>query len=363
MASEEIKALQEDLRISYIELELQNQQLLERELQLQTVLAEYQGFFELSPVAILLVDRLGKILKQNTASRRLFGQSNQSLGIQQRVIQFFKDAGFFTRLKQELLKDEQHSICTPPCGVGAYSGETYISMLTGEERLVSIDVVEQQREGEESRLLISMLDITDQRRLQQAKEQLIVEQEVHQRKDEFLASMSHELRTPLTAIIGVAEHIMEDNLCGSSECPKDDVAELLKMIHSAGTGQLALVNDILDMSKIESGKFKTDNKPYSFSHLLDHIKHIFDVHMQDKGLDWRIEQKNSEQFQLVGDAQRIAQILINLLGNAVKFTEQGRITLTTHSAENRLYFTVEDTGIGMLPETMEKFTGVPTLKR
>ena len=165
-------------------------------------------------------------------------------------------------------------------------------------------------------------------------------------KDEFLASMSHELRTPLTSIIGNSEYLSEKIFV-------PELKEIVRDIEMAGRGQLALVNDILDMSKIESGKFTIDETPYNLDRLLDSIERMVTIRVQDAGLKLVLEQKNQEKFQLVGDSQRIAQILINLLGNAIKFTKQGQITLTTWVEDQQLNFQVKDTGIGMSSEEQE----------
>jgi hemerythrin-like metal-binding protein len=162
-------------------------------------------------------------------------------------------------------------------------------------------------------------------------------------KDEFLASMSHELRTPLTSIIGNSEYL-------SGKIIVPDLKEVVGSIESAGRAQLALVNDILDMSKIESGKFTIDEIPYNHTGVLENVERMVSIRAQDAGLKLVVEQKNRETHQLIGDSQRISQILINLLSNAIKFTEQGKISLTTWIEDQQIQYQVSDTGIGMSPE-------------
>ena len=169
-------------------------------------------------------------------------------------------------------------------------------------------------------------------------------------RDEFLASMSHELRTPLTSIIGNSELL--------SDCENDsEKQKIIRSIESAGRFQLALVNDILDMSKIDSGKFSIDKTPYDLTALIDEITHIFAVRAQDAGLDLQVTVKQKPQFQLIGDSRRVGQILINLLGNAIKFTEKGGIQLTIWNTGQQLNFSVADTGIGINTEVLDRLFG------
>ena len=170
-------------------------------------------------------------------------------------------------------------------------------------------------------------------------------------KDEFLASMSHELRTPLASIIGNSEMLLES--CSSS-CNQADLIQALQSIESAGKNQLALVNDILDMSKIEAGKFTIEQFPYDLAALLKSIEGMFEIRFRDAGLSFHCSQKEEEPFLLIGDSQRISQILINLIGNAIKFTEEGSVSLTTAVIDEQLTFTVTDSGIGIPAEVVDQ---------
>ena len=166
-------------------------------------------------------------------------------------------------------------------------------------------------------------------------------------KSDFLASMSHELRTPLAAIIGNSELLME-----LEQTPEQ--LELVQAVEGASRSQLALVNDILDMSKIESGKFSIDESPYDLNLFLYEVRQIFAVRAQDAGLEFEINSSIDSDYQLIGDRQRIGQVLINLLGNAIKFTEKGQITLNAFRSNDQLHFVVKDSGIGMSPEVLSR---------
>ncbi len=165
-------------------------------------------------------------------------------------------------------------------------------------------------------------------------------------KDDFLAAMSHELRTPLTAIIGNSQLLADSSL-------NHQQLELINSVEVSGQGLLSLINDILDLSKIEAGKFEIDQGVYDLKGLVDELKHIFTVRCREAGIDFIIEFGPMPQYQLVGDGRRVGQILINLLGNALKFTEQGQVSLKVWS-DQQLHFEVEDSGIGMAPEVLER---------
>jgi len=166
-------------------------------------------------------------------------------------------------------------------------------------------------------------------------------------KDEFLASMSHELRTPLTSIIGNSEYLKERER-------EQELQEVIGDIEAAGRSQLALVNDLLDMSKIQSGKFSIDEVPYDISVLLRDIEHMISIRAHEADLKVVVEQKNVEKYQLIGDGQRIGQILINLISNAIKFTATGSVELTTWVDAGKIIFQVKDSGIGMSAQQQEQ---------
>ncbi len=171
--------------------------------------------------------------------------------------------------------------------------------------------------------------------------------QANQAKDDFLATMSHELRTPLTSIIGNSELMVESPLNG-------DQRQLLQSIEVSSHNLLSLVNDILDLSKISSGKFDIDLAPYDLAGLLREVELIFAIRAEESGLQFEVTQKLEPLHKLWGDAKRIKQVLINLLGNAVKFTEEGSVTLTVQKEEEQLFFIVEDSGIGMSAEVIAR---------
>jgi PAS domain S-box-containing protein len=164
-------------------------------------------------------------------------------------------------------------------------------------------------------------------------------------KSQFLASMSHELRTPLNAIIGYSEMLQEE----MSDQGQQQAVVDLDRIRAAGRHLLALINDILDLSKIEAGKMDVNLEEFPVDALIDEVLATAQplVAKKDNHLDVRREDIAGT---MRSDRTKVRQILLNLLSNASKFTEHGAITLRAEAADGRLVFSVTDTGIGMTPE-------------
>ena len=168
-------------------------------------------------------------------------------------------------------------------------------------------------------------------------------------KSDFLAKMSHELRTPLNAIIGYSEMLMEE----AEDDELETYAEDLEKIHSSGEHLLTLINDILDLSKIEAGKMDLHIEEFEFE------KHLTQIEATGKPL----VEKNGNQFildnnvsikKLRNDQTKLRQILFNMLSNAAKFTKKGAVTLSINTFEDNIKFAVTDTGIGMNDEQLGK---------
>jgi PAS domain S-box-containing protein len=172
-------------------------------------------------------------------------------------------------------------------------------------------------------------------------------------KSEFLANMSHEIRTPMNAIIGLGRLALLTDLT----CKQRDY--LKKIDSSAGT-LLHLINDLLDLSKVESGKLTLENITFSLNSCLGNVQSIIRVKSAEKGLDLRVSIAPEVPIQVAGDPFRLEQILINLLGNAVKFTDQGVVALEVTAGtagENEpvpVIFSIRDTGIGMNDEQIAR---------
>jgi two-component system cell cycle sensor histidine kinase PleC len=174
--------------------------------------------------------------------------------------------------------------------------------------------------------------------------------EANQAKSKFLANMSHELRTPLNAIIGFSE-IMESGMFGA--LGSDKYVEYCRDIHRSGEYLLDVINDVLDMSKIEAGRLKLDLEHIDLDRELSDALRVVTTRAQDKNLE--VRSKIASGISLKADRRAFKQIALNLLSNAVKFTpEQGRITVRGRVSRGAVVIGIQDSGIGIARDALQK---------
>jgi signal transduction histidine kinase/DNA-binding response OmpR family regulator len=222
------------------------------------------------------------------------------------------------------------------------------------------DVVDISNQKREEREIQDVADISDQKRdLRQSQnvtrleDVAAVSEAANRAKSTFLSTMSHEIRTPMNAILGYSQLMLRDSTLGL------DAKANLKIINRSGEHLLSLINDVLDMSKIEAGRTEINPTTFALSVLLTDLENMFRLRAEAKGLQFEMSVEDGSVPYVLADEGKIRQALINLLGNAIKFTKDGQILLQVKLAKVkddtlRLSVWVEDTGSGVSEEDQKK---------
>ena len=297
---------------------------------------------------VVFVDYTGRIIYYNESFRRFFHlEGKEILGTRQ----------FYSNILTERTVDEAIDLVnSEKMYEGAFPAKTldgsrvldirYTVILDhfGETRCV-MNVINDVTEAQ--KLLVSLEEQTAL-----AEENRLEAERANQAKGDFLANMSHEIRTPMNAIIGMNEMVMREEIS-----PK--AAQYSQDIYNAGQTLLAIINDILDFSKIESGKMEIVPVSYELGSLLNDVLNMVNKKVHDKGLELVTDISPDIPHQLFGDEIRIRQVILNLVNNAVKYTDKGKVTLRVEhrvreDAGIDLLVSVTDTGIGIREEDLDK---------
>ncbi|HJV18874.1 MAG TPA: PAS domain S-box protein [Sediminibacterium sp.] len=338
------------LVISY-GLNITDRKIIEEQLKLNE--KRYRDLFNYSQALICTHDITGKMLTVNPAICAALGYTQEELvgrNIKDFVPQAKRDRFDSTYLKEVLES-------------GKAEGVFIVVSKTGKEIYLLFQNYMVEEEGATPYIIGFSQDVTKR---MEAERELIKAKEATEKaskvKEIFLANISHEIRTPMNGIIGIGNLLLKTNLS-----PKQ--ADYTKLILESGNNLLHIVNDVLDLTKIESGKIELEHIPFDLAHKINVTIRTFTFKVEEKGLKLHFNNKLPPDTVLIGDPFRLGQVLNNLIGNAVKFTEKGSIEVCAEQVSDDpkqplFEFRVKDTGIGIaadqLPLIFEEFVQAST---
>jgi len=305
--------------------------------QLASTELRYRLLFERSLAGVYRITLDGRLLDCNDACARIFGYDSRTELMANPVFATYSTpdelAEFIGRLRKEKSLTNFERRLSRRDGKPVWVLEN-ANLLQG-----TVGVSDEWIEG-------TLFDITERKHaegeLQRAKE---AAEAASRAKSEFLANMSHEIRTPMNGIIGMTELALETQLTPEQQ-------EYLNMVKTSADSLLTVINDILDFSKIEAGKLELDNTTFNLRDHLEETTKSFAVAASGKGLELVCDFRPDVPSDVVGDPTRLRQVIVNLLGNAIKFTDRGEVVLHVESEpqgdENLLlHFAIQDTGMGI----------------
>ncbi|WP_198138253.1 PAS domain-containing hybrid sensor histidine kinase/response regulator [Pelobacter propionicus] len=355
-----------ELQVYQIELEMQVEELRQARDEEAMAREMYADLYDFAPVGYVTLDRDGIIRNANLTGSVLLGVVRsqligQRLGVFVAVVSRPAFADFLEKVftsptkvacEVSLMKEGVPELFVQIEGVAVASGEECrIGLIDITEHKRAEEVLWMAKEATEAAILAK--ETAKALRLEkEISESLRREKEAAESatraKDQFLANMSHELRTPMTGVLGMLQLALEEELAPT-------LRNYLGTAHSSANSLLQILNDILDMTKIEAGKIIIEEMPFSPRRCVTGAVDIITPEVRRKGLDIAISVAEEVPDKLVGDQMRLRQVLINLIANAVKFTNEGKVAVQvtaggTNSDGKREYtFAVTDTGIG-IPE-------------
>ncbi|HEX2090006.1 MAG TPA: PAS domain S-box protein [Actinomycetota bacterium] len=302
----------------------------------------YETLIEVSPIAVVLISNEGTITSWSPAAERLFGYTaEEAIG---------KDIDDVVANDPEIREEGRALLAQALAGAELHA----VTRRTRKDgTLVDVELLASPVfiGGERVGFYTLYHDISE---LQQARRDA---EAAARAKSAFLATMSHEIRTPLNAVIGMTGLLLDTNLAPEQQ-------RFAEVIRNSGDTLLSVINEILDFSKIEAGRLDLEDQPFDLSNCIESVLELVATTAAEKGLDLAYSLDPEVPQTIRGDETRLRQILLNLVNNAVKFTERGEVVLTLGATQRRggngsegayeLHFAVRDTGIGIPEDRMDR---------
>jgi PAS domain S-box-containing protein len=333
-----------------------------RDVTAQKLLSNYsRSLIEASRDPLFTISTEGKITDMNQATVRVTGKSRENL-IGTDFYNYFTEPDKARKSYQQVFSKGfvadypltiTDGVLTPVLFNGAVYKDNRGNVLGAV--VVARDITEQKKienELTESKVAAELATAIAEEAKSKAEKATQIANDAVKAKQQFLSNMSHEIRTPMNAIIGFTKVLLKTDLTAKQK-------EYLTAIKMSGDALIVLINDILDLAKVDAGKMTFEQSPFKMSLSISSMLHLFETKIQEKNLVLVKEYDNNIPEVLVGDAVRLHQIILNLISNAVKFTTKGQITVAANliyedEEKVSIQFSVKDTGIGIPPNKMER---------
>ena len=286
--------------------------------------------------AIFIMDPKGHIRTWNSGAQRIKGYLPKEI-IGKHFSTFYTEEAIAIKHPDFELREA--------IAKGSYEEEGWRLRKDGTQFWASITITTIFQDDKVAGFVKVTRDLTERKNyelaLEAARDEAIL---ANQLKSKFVASITHEIRTPLTGIVGLSELISKDEACS------EDIRETGSRIFEAAKQLLVILNDLLDFSKLEAGKMSSETVPFDVRDVVDRVRGLCEAKATTKSLNLRVDISENVPKMVVGDPTKIRQVLLNLVDNAVKFTESGGVEIAVEKSDDDILYSVTDTGIGIEEE-------------
>jgi two-component system sensor histidine kinase/response regulator len=355
--------LVEELRLHQIELEMQNDELTSSRLELEVLLGNYTQLYDFAPVGYFTFDSKGSVLQVNLSGALLLGPDRSSL-IGARFGLFLESSqrAIFSDFLVQVFSTSVTQSCDLVLSIPGQQEQLYLrleALLSDDEkecRAVAVDISQLKKSERRYHALNAELEKTVHERTDRYRRAKAVAEDATHEKSRFLAMMSHEIRTPMNGVIGMADMLSLTPLSAPQQ-------EMVQLIQESAGSLLDVINNVLDFSEVDAGKVNVTTAPVQLVELIEHVCSLLQGVAQQKSVELTLFIDPMVPETVIGDALRLRQVLINLLGNAIKFSSEldrvGHVHLQVNfrskgTATGMLEMDIIDNGIGMDSKACEQ---------